>query len=81
MEEEQKVEPLRDSVQAEKEESKWKKITIIFCVVAICSTILLVTFMVLYFTKDSDSNSDESNSSSSGGSSPEPDTNPEDKWD
>ena len=30
MEEEQKVEPLRDSLQAEKEETKWKKVTIIF---------------------------------------------------
>ena len=82
MEEEQKVEPLRDSLQAEKEETKWKKVTIIFCVVAICSTILLVTFMVLYFTKDNDNNSEGSNSSDSDdGSSPEPDVNPEDKWD
>jgi len=82
MEEEQKVEPLRDSLQAEKEETKWKKVTIIFCVVAICSTILLVTFMVLYFTKGSDNNSEGSNSSDSDdGSNPEPDVNPEDKWD
>ena len=82
MEEEQKVETLRDSLQAEKEETKWKKVTIIFCVVAICSTILLVTFMVLYFTKDNDNNSEGSNSSDSDdGSSPEPDVNPEDKWD
>ena len=58
-EQEEKNEPFRDSIQTQKEESKWKKISIIFILIAICSLVLLITFMILYFTKDEGKNNSE----------------------
>ena len=74
-EQEEKNEPFRDSIQTQKEESKWKKISIIFIVIAICSLVLLITFMILYFTKDEGKNNSEESET------PKSDElEPEDKW-
>ena len=70
-EQEEKNEPFRTTLQAEKENSKWKRIGIILIILTIFSVTLFITFTVLYFTK----NSKESDSSQS--AEPEP----EDKWD
>ena len=70
-EQEEKNEPFRTTLQAEKENSKWKRICIILIILTIFSVTLFITFTVLYFTK----NSKESDSSQS--DEPEP----EDKWD
>ena len=70
-EQEEKNEPFRTTLQAEKENSKWKRIGIILIILTIFSVTLFITFTVLYFTK----NSKESDSSQS--DEPEP----EDKWD
>ena len=70
-EQEEKNEPFRTTLQAERENSKWKRIGIILIIITIFSVTLFITFTVLYLTK----NSKESDSSQS--AEPEP----EDKWD
>ena len=67
-EQSEKIEPFRTTLQAENENSKWKRISIIFIILTICSVILFITFAILYFTKENNDSSE----------SDEP--SPEDKW-
>ena len=67
-EQSEKIEPFRTTLQAENENSKWKRISIIFIILTICFVILFITFAILYFTKENNDSSE----------SDEP--SPEDKW-
>ena len=67
-EQSEKIEPFRTTLQAENENSKWKRISIIFIILTISSVILFITFAILYFTKENNDSSE----------SDEP--SPEDKW-
>ena len=59
MEEDELSASLRDSIQVKTEQSKWKKISIIFIVCSILAILLLATFLVLYLTKEKEKTKEE----------------------
>ena len=59
MEEDELSASLRDSIQVKTEQSKWKKISIIFIVCSILAILLLATFLALYLTKEKEKTKEE----------------------
>ena len=68
---EEKKETFRDSIQGQKEEAKWKKLSVIFIVITVVAIAVLIVFLMLYATKED--KSEEENS--------EQETIPEYNWD
>ena len=68
---EEKKETFRDSIQGQKEEAKWKKLSVIFIVITVVAIAILIVFLMLYATKED--KSEEENS--------EQETIPEYNWD
>ncbi len=80
-------EPFRESIRVKTEESKYKKLAIIFIICAAVSITLLITFLVLYLIKEKEDNiqekkeDQEDQEEEEEQEEQEDETIPEDKWD
>ena len=74
-------EPFRESIRVKTEESKYKKLAIIFIICAAVSITLLITFLVLYLIKEKEDNIQEKKEDQEEQEEQEDETIPEDKWD